>query len=333
MKTHPKESCSIFATSSASKAKCTLLSLLAVMPLLSVFSPTDAAATPILGSAQSFAVLGHEAVTNAHQAPNAATTIFGNVGVTPGSSITGFNPDATVSGGTIHNNDGVAQSALADATAAYITLSGMAMTADYTGYDLGDAGHATLTPGVYNFSSTATLSGDLTLDFNNVSNTDFVFNVGTALTSASGSRVRVINGNSTNGVYWRVGSTATLGSGSTFEGNILALASVDLDPTAQILCGRAIALTGAVTMIDNRVSNSSAEGSANGCSGFGSNAFDSIDFGSYGLSGGSVNSGGGENPAPVPEPGTMALLGVGLLGLVVNLKRRQNSDNVQLKTT
>jgi len=327
MKTHPKESCSIFFFFFASKAKCTLLSLLAVVPFLSVISPTDATATPILGSAQSFAVLGHEAVTNGHVSTNAATTVFGNVGVTPGSSITGFYPDATVSGGTIHNNDGVAQSALIDATTAYNMLAGMAMTQNYTGVNLGAAGHTTLTPGVYNFSSTALLSGDLTLDFQNTINADFVFNVGSALTSASGSRVRVINGDSTNGVYWRVGSTATLGSGSTFEGNILAYASVNLDPTAQILCGRAIALTGAVTMIDNRVSNSSAQGSANGCSGFGSNdlgsnAFDSIDFGSNGLSGG-----GGETPAPVPEPGTMALLGVGLLGLVVNLKRRQNSDN------
>ncbi|HIJ86766.1 MAG TPA: DUF3494 domain-containing protein [Desulfuromonadales bacterium] len=329
MKKKSKKPCSIFTYVTAAKVKCTFLSLFAVVPLLTAFSPTIAEATPILGSAQSFAALGAATVTNGHSAPNATTTIFGNLGVTPGSAITGFYPDGAVSGGTIHTNDGVAQTALADARTAYNMLAGMAMTADYTGFILGSAGHSTLTAGVYNFNSSAQLNGNLVLDFQNVSDADFVFNIGSTLTTASASRVSVINGNSTNGVYWRVGSSATLGSGSTFEGNILALASVGLDPTAQILCGRAVALTGAVTMTDNRISNSSAQGTGNGCSDFSSNDLDSKDFGSDGLSGGgggSVSDGG--TSAPVPEPGTMMLLGSGLLGLVIYVKRRQNSNNV-----
>lgn len=329
MKTPSKESCSIFAEKRASKVKCTILSLLAVVPLLSVISPAPASATPILGSAQSFAVLGASTVTNGHSANNATTKVFGNLGVTPGTAITGFYPDGAVSGGTIHNNDGVAQTALADATTAYNMLAGLAATADYTGFVLGAAGHTMLTPGVYNFDTSAQLTGNLILDFGNTSNADFVFNIGSALTTGSGSTVSIINGNSTNGVYWRVGSSATLGSGSTFEGNILALASVGLDPTAQILCGRAIALTGAVTMTDNRISNSSAQGPASGCYGIDNTDLGSSkDFGSDGFSGGGGGSvsGGGETPAPVPEPGTMALLGAGLLGLVVHLKRRQNTD-------
>ncbi|MDD2899271.1 MAG: DUF3494 domain-containing protein [Desulfuromonadaceae bacterium] len=320
MKIHSKESHSIFAELTGSKVKCTLLSLFAVVPLLSIMLPTAASATPLLGSAQSFAVLGAAAVTNGHSDPNATTTIFGNVGVTPGTSITGFYPTAAVSGGTIHANDGVAQLALADATNAYNILAAMAPTANYTGFVLGSAGHSTLTAGVYNFDSSAQLTGNLILDFQNIANADFVFNVGSALTTASASTVTVINGSSTNGVYWRVGSSATLGTGSKFEGNILALASVGLDPTAQILCGRAIALTGAVTMTDNRISNSSAQALNNGCSDFGSDGYS-------GGGGGSVSS-GDVTPAPVPEPGTVMLFGTGLLVLVLMMKRRQNADKV-----
>ncbi len=273
--------------------------------------PLLASAAPILGSAQSFAVLGHETVTNGHSAPNPTTQIYGNLGVTPGSSVTGFYPDGAVSGGTIHIDDGVAQLALADATTAYNTLAGLPFVYDYTGFVLGSAGYTTLTPGVYRFSTSAQLTGALTLDFGGDPNADFVFQIGSALTTGSGSSVSVINGGSGGGVYWQVGSSATLGTDTSFAGNILALTSVSLDPRAKILCGRAFALTGAVTLVDNLISNDCTTEN------FGSGNSDS---GSHGFSGGN-----GTTPVPLPEPATVLLVGVAMAGLVGSRAKRKRS--------
>jgi hypothetical protein len=252
----------------------------------------------ILGTAQDFAVLGASTVTNGHSAPNPTTQVYGNLGVTPGTSVTGFFPDGSVSGGTIHINDGVAQLALVNATTAYNTLAGLAPTYDYTGFVLGSPGHTTLTPGVYHFDTSAQLTGALTLDFQGNPDADFVFQIGSTLTTASGSSVDVINGNSLSGVYWQVGSSATLGTDTMFAGNILSLASIGLDPTADILCGRAFALTGAVTLTDNLISNN------NTLQDFGSGR---PDFGSDGFSGGS---------AALPEPSSFVMFG-SLIGLFV----------------
>jgi len=261
-------------------------------------------ATSVLGSAQSFAVLGHETVTNGHSSPNPLTQVYGNLGVTPGTSVTGFYPDGTVSGGSIHINDGVAQQALADATTAYTTLAGLSPTTSYLVPT--DIGGLTLTPGVYSFASSAQLTGAVTLDFQGNPNANFVFQIGSTLTTASSSSVNVINGGSLDGVYWQVGSSATLGTGTTFAGNILALASVTLDPTAKVLCGRAFALTGEVALTDNLISND------NTAQDFGSGR---SDFGSLGF------SGGGQQP--VPEPLTMLGLLASVGGVGAYLRRRQ----------
>lgn len=295
----------------AMTTKYKLLILLVLAALVALLCPPLVSATPMLGSAQSFAVLGHETNTNGHSAPNLPTQIYGNLGVTPGTSVTGFYPDGTVSGGTIHINDGVAQLAMADATTAYNTLAGLPFDYNYSGFVLGSAGYDTLTPGVYHFDSSAQVTGGLTLDF--LSNPDavFVFQIGSTLTSASSSSVNLVNGSSSSGVYWQVESSATLGTDTTFAGNIIALTSITLDPRAAILCGRTFALTGAVTMTDNLVSNN------NTAEDFGTGR---PDFGSYGFSGGS-----GTPAAPVPEPATMLLLGTGVAGLGAFRKRSKKS--------
>jgi type VI secretion system secreted protein VgrG len=263
------------------------------------YAPSTGLAGPSqLGSAQDFAVLGASTVTN-----TGSTTIYGSVGVDPGSAITGFNPPGTVSGGSIYGPGGVSNLAQSDAHTAYTTLFNLPFDYDYTGLELGGR---TLTPGVYSFGTTAGLNGALTLDFATNPGGDFVFQVGSALTTGSGSSVNVINGSPLSGVYWLMGTSATLGTTTMFAGNILADQSITLNTGADILCGRAIALHAAVTLDNNRISNN------NIAEDFGSGRND--DFGSYGYSGGS--------PTVVPVPGAFLLVCSGL-GSVFAFGRRR----------
>jgi hypothetical protein len=150
-------------------------------------------AAPALGSAQSFAVLAGTTATDAHSAPNPPTQIFGDVGTSPGASITGLFAGTNVSGGTVHANDAVAQAAIADATIAYNALSSLAIGTNLTGQVLGAPGLATLSPGVYRFDTSAQLNGTLVLDFGSDPNRDFVFQIGSTLTTASDSFISVLN--------------------------------------------------------------------------------------------------------------------------------------------
>ncbi len=252
----------------------------------------------LLGSAQHFAVLGHSAVTNAHVAPNPITRVYGDVGVAPGGAITGIDAGLQLQGGNLHSNNATAQAARADVQLAWAALVDLPGTVDLSGAALGSPGFTVLTPGVYSFSTAAVLTGPLVLDFAGDAQARFVFQVGSSLTTAAGSSVQVLNGGPDSSVYWRVGSSATVGADSRFAGNILAGASVTLGARAQIVCGRAFALGGAVTLIDNAISTNCA------AQNFGDAG--RSDFGSLGFSG---------QATAVPEPGTAALWGLGLLAL------------------
>jgi hypothetical protein len=207
-------------------------------------SPSHAQAPP-LGTAGSFGVLAGSTVTNT----NTPTIISGNVGVWPGSAVTGFPPGIVV-GGTIHAGDAVAQQAQSDDASAYIALSSRPITQNLTGQDLGGK---TLTAGVYGFTSSAQLTGTLTLNGQGNPNSVFIFNIGSTLTTASASNILLINGAQGGNVFFRVGSSATLGTGTQFTGDILALTSIVLNTGANISCGDALAQNGAVTLDNNQI--------------------------------------------------------------------------------
>ncbi|MDP9113438.1 MAG: ice-binding family protein [Acidobacteriota bacterium] len=198
---------------------------------------------PAFAQLSSFAVLGGSTVTN-----TGATTVSGNLGVSPGSAVTGF-PPGVVTNGTIHQADSVAAQAESDLTTLYNQLAGDACTTDLTGQNLGGL---TLTPGVYCFTTSAQLTGTLTLNAQGNPNATFVFKVGSTFTTASGASVVMINNGSTCGVAWQVGSSATLGTGSTVVGTIVALSSITMN-TGGGLAGRALARNGAVTLDTNRL--------------------------------------------------------------------------------
>jgi len=224
-------------------------SLFAAVLLLSSGSLRTAQAqtAPPLGTAQNFGVLGASAVTNV---VSAGTVVTGNLGIWPNGagSITGFPPGIVI--GTIHAADGPAQTGQQDALTAYNYLAGEACPGgnNLTGQDLGGL---TLLPGVYCFNSSAQLTGILTLNSSLNPNSVFVFQIGSTLTTASNSSV-VIEGSSACNVFFQVGSSATIGTGSQILGSIFALTSITLTTGANVT-GGVYALNGAVTMDDNAV--------------------------------------------------------------------------------
>jgi len=217
--------------------------LMLVMCLSSTGSLSWAQSAPSLGAAQNFAVLGASTVTN-----SGPTAIAGDLGVSPGKAVTGF-PPGTLTGGTVHAGDATATAAQAAAHTAYAALAAEPCGTNLTGKILGTSpGAVTLSPGVHCFDSSAQLTGTLTLNGNGV----YVFKIGTTLTTASNSSVILAKGARAGNVFWQIGSSATLGTKTAFEGSILANIS-DTITTGASVTGRVFALTGAVTLSGNRI--------------------------------------------------------------------------------
>ena len=276
----------------------------AVLGLAAV--PGFAVTVPVLDAAVDFAVLGGSTVTN-----TGTTTLVGspsvnaNLGVSPGTAITGL---VTFTNGAAHAADALAQEAQASVTRAYTALALLSPTGgNLTGQDLGTlSGALALAPGVYSFATSAALTGTLELDAQHKDGAYWVFQIGSTLTTDTNSKVRVINANDAGnngsdiGVFWVVRTSATLGTGTTFEGNILAGDSITLNTSAAIMNGRALARTGAVTLDSNSITdycplNKNGPGFSGGL------VFTSTTATDYNLS-----------PITIPEPSIFGVLALGL---------------------
>jgi hypothetical protein len=200
-------------------------------------------AAPNLGAARSFAVLAASTVTNA-----GASAISGDLGLSPGISVTGFPPGMLA--GTQHITDPASAQAQLDLTAAYNDAAGRTLGAITLA---GNLGGMTLAPGLYKSTSSLEISsGDLTLDAKGDASAVYIFQMASTLVTTVGRKVILAGGAQAANIYWQVGSSATLGVSSTFKGTIMALASITAANGA-LVDGRLLARTAAVTLDDNTV--------------------------------------------------------------------------------
>ena len=275
--------------SRANKMKCA-----ASLAIALACAPSVGFATTILGSElASFAVLGAAAVTN-----TGPSTVTGNLGVSNNSSatgITGFfgtlaNDGPGTPTGSVHQGDAFATTADVQLSTAMTTL-GLMGPGTLLGADLNGL---SLAPGVYSvLAGLSNLTGTLTLDGGGVTDALWVFQMASTLITSPGSLVSLTNIGSGSNIFWNVGSSVTLDTTTTFFGNILASASISMGNGVTLNCGRALAHTGAVTMINDTVNSSSR--------------FDA-------------------SVVTVDEPATLGMLGAALLGLGA-LRRRKRDQN------
>lgn len=220
----------------------TLVAVALAFPL--AFAGSASAATAVsLGSAKNYAVLAGSTVTN-----TGATVLTGDLGLSPGTSVTGF-PPGTVSASTNVANT-AAGTAQNDLTAAYLQAAGEGPVSATSAATLG-AGQ-TLTPGVYNSASSINFTGALTLNGGGDSGAVFIFQAGSALNVANSASVVLTNGAQAGCVFWQVGSSATLGTSSSFAGTVLALTSITANTSATVN-GALLARNGAVTLDSNTI--------------------------------------------------------------------------------
>lgn len=215
------------------------------LAMLAIFAlPTAAQAAPVgLGTADPFVVLGGTKVTNV-----GPSVLNGNLGISPGTELEGFGLPAVINGST-HATDEVAAQAQLDLTTAYDAAAGQPVLPanDLSGEDLGGL---KLSPGTYRYNAAALLTGALTLDAEGDPNAEFVFQIGSQLTTESASSVVLVNGASPCNVYWQVGSSAELGTTTSFQGTLMALTSISLNSQATVV-GRMLARNGQVSLIEN----------------------------------------------------------------------------------
>ena len=274
-----------------------------------------AAVTVPLGTADSFVVLAGAGITN-----TGPTTLNGDLGTYPTKSITGAG-SLTVTG-TNHKSDAVTQGAKTALVTAYNKAAGEGPTspiaADLTG--------RTLTRGVYNSASSILLTGALTLDAKGDPNAVFVFQAGSSLTTKSGSQVLLRNGARSCNVFWQVGSSATLGTGSKFVGTIMAYQSITVTTGAKIV-GRALARNGAVTLDTNVITRpTSCVASSTGTTGTTGTTSGAqvtqLPAGAVSAGDGST-SGGGANDGLGLLAGVLVFAGVGGVTVVATRRRRR----------
>ncbi len=233
------------------KSGAGLLPLLLIASMLLAGSASAAPASVGLGTAASFSVLAGSTVTN-----TGPTTMFGDLGLSPGSSVTGA-PHVL---GVSHVDDAVAIEAKNSLTTAYNDAASRP-TSGSAGTDLSGQ---TFTPGVRTASSSLLLaSGSVTLDAQGDPNAVFVFQIGTTLTTGSNTSVSLINGAQACNVFWQVGSSATLGTGTRFVGTVMAAATITAN-TAATIHGRLLAQTGAVNLDTNTITTSNCASSSSG---------------------------------------------------------------------
>jgi hypothetical protein len=228
------------ASTVQSRLAGTLTLICAATVLVGVVGPpsASAASAPVsLGTAADYAVLAGSTVTN-----TGPTTVNGDLGLSPGTSVTGFPPGQV--NGTSHVADTDALQAKSDLTAAYTDAEGRPTTATVPV----ELGGSTKTPGVYDSpAGTFGITGTLTLDAQGDPNAVFIFKAASTLITASASNVNLVNGARACNIFWKVGSSATLGTYSIIRGNIMALASITVT-TGVTVDGRALARDAAVTL-------------------------------------------------------------------------------------
>jgi hypothetical protein len=192
---------------------------------------------PSLGTAATYGILAGASVTCA----GAPGTINADVGISPGNTLTGF-PPCTITG-VQHLGDATALTAQNDLTANYNALVALNCTSTI----VADLGGTTITPGVYCGASTVGVTGTVTLDGGGNANALFVIKAGSTLTTGTNANIALTNGTQAKNVWWQVSSSATLGTGTTFRGNIVAFTTITLAGSAN-MTGRALARNGSVSL-------------------------------------------------------------------------------------